>query len=247
MLEDSLFESNRRKKTRNPTTVVVSVVAHVVTVAVLVLIPLLQTHALVRPSVDLSLFLPKTESQPLIDAVAAPRPAPSSASAPSPVFTTPASIPPTIPLVDEPAAPEKGFRPLALATGIPLPFENFGSRRVEPPVPPQPPPVAPPPPPPAVKTDPLRIGGIVQAANLIHQVKPVYPPLARQARIQGVVVLEALIGKDGSISSLRQISGHPLLLQAALVAVKQWKYQPTLLNGDPTEVITTVTVTFTFQ
>jgi protein TonB len=82
---------------------------------------------------------------------------------------------------------------------------------------------------------------------LIYQVKPVYPPLARQARVQGVVVLEAVISKEGTIESLRTASGHPLLSQAALDAVKQWRYKPTLLSGEPVAVVTTVTVTFTLQ
>jgi protein TonB len=78
-------------------------------------------------------------------------------------------------------------------------------------------------------------------------VNPVYPPIARQTRTQGIVVLEALIDREGSIATLRVVSDHPLLNQAALDAVKQWKYRPTLLNGEPVEVITTVTVTFTLQ
>lgn len=81
-------------------------------------------------------------------------------------------------------------------------------------------------------------------ASLINQVKPVYPPLARQARVSGVVILEAVIGKDGSIAEVKVISGHPLLQQAAIDAVSQWKYKPTLLNNEPVEVQTTVTVTF---
>ena len=113
------------------------------------------------------------------------------------------------------------------------------------PVAPTPPPL--PPPPPIIKAEPIRQGGKVQAANLIHQVNPIYPPLARQARVQGVVVMEAVISKEGSIESLRVVTGHPLLNQAALDAVKQWKYRPTLLNGEPVEVITTVTVTFNLQ
>jgi protein TonB len=82
---------------------------------------------------------------------------------------------------------------------------------------------------------------------LLQQVKPVYPPLAKQARIQGVVVLEAIIGKDGAVSEVKVITGHPLLQQAAIDAVSQWKYKPTLLNGEPVEVVTTVTVNFAFQ
>ncbi|HEY2384036.1 MAG TPA: energy transducer TonB [Terriglobia bacterium] len=96
-------------------------------------------------------------------------------------------------------------------------------------------------------TQPVRKGGVIQAANLIQQIKPSYPLLARQARVQGVVVMEAEISKDGSVQSLRVISGHPLLNQAALDAVRQWKYRPTLLNGEPVEVLTTITVTFTLQ
>jgi protein TonB len=81
----------------------------------------------------------------------------------------------------------------------------------------------------------------------IVKVQPVYPPLAKQARIQGVVILEAIIGKDGAVSEVKVISGHPLLQQAAIDAVSQWKYKPTLLNGEPVEVVTTVTVNFAFQ
>jgi protein TonB len=75
----------------------------------------------------------------------------------------------------------------------------------------------------------------------------VYPPLARQARIQGTVRLQAIIAKDGTIQSLEVVSGHPLLVQSALDAVRQWRYQPTLLNGEPVEVSTTVDVIFTLS
>jgi protein TonB len=71
-----------------------------------------------------------------------------------------------------------------------------------------------------------------------------YPPLAKQARISGSVLLHAIIEKDGSVIQLEVISGHPLLVQAALDAVRQWRYQPTLLNGEPVQVDTTVTVVF---
>jgi protein TonB len=76
-------------------------------------------------------------------------------------------------------------------------------------------------------------------------VQPSYPPLARQARIQGTVVLQAIIGKDGSIEHLRAVSGHPMLIPSAIDAVSQWKYKPYLLNGEPVEVDTQVTVNFT--
>jgi protein TonB len=108
---------------------------------------------------------------------------------------------------------------------------------------------APPPPPPPKKEAPksIRVGGNVQQANLLRQVRPTYPPLAKAARVQGTVKFEAVIAKDGTIQNLHVISGPPLLVNAALEAVKQWQYKPTLLNGDPVEVITTIDVNFTLS
>jgi len=102
---------------------------------------------------------------------------------------------------------------------------------------------APPPPPKAAVTR-TRVGGAVQAAKLINKVQPVYPPLARQTRISGTVKLHAIIGKSGNVEQLQVVSGHPLLVQSALDAVKQWRYQPTLLNGEPVEVDTEIDVIF---
>ena len=87
----------------------------------------------------------------------------------------------------------------------------------------------------------------VQAAKIMYQPKPTYPPVARTARMQGVVRLQAIIGPDGHIRNLQVVSGHPLLVQSALEAVKQWVYQPTLLNGAPVEVITQIDVNFTLE
>jgi len=84
-------------------------------------------------------------------------------------------------------------------------------------------------------------------AELVTQVPPVYPPLARQARIQGPVVLKAVIAPDGSVESLELISGHPLLVNAAMDAAKQWHYKPYLINGVPAEVQTTITVNFQLE
>jgi uncharacterized protein (TIGR02246 family) len=107
----------------------------------------------------------------------------------------------------------------------------------------------PPPPPPARAEAPprVRVGQGVMEANLIYRVDPVYPALARQARIAGTVVLSVVVGKDGSVENLKVISGHPLLVQAAVDAVKQWRYKPYLLNGEPVEIQTTVTVPFSLQ
>jgi protein TonB len=102
-----------------------------------------------------------------------------------------------------------------------------------------------PPPPKAAAPARIKQGGQVTAASIITQTRPLYPALARQARIQGNVVLHAIIDKEGKVAQLEVISGHPLLVQSALDAVKQWRYKPTQLNGDPVEVDTTITVTFT--
>jgi len=93
----------------------------------------------------------------------------------------------------------------------------------------------------------IRVGGNVQSANLIQQTKPAYPPIAKQARIQGLVRFNALIGGDGLVKNLEVVSGHPLLVSAALEAVKTWVYKPTLLNGAPVDVITTIDVNFTLS
>jgi protein TonB len=104
-----------------------------------------------------------------------------------------------------------------------------------------------PPPPKPKPTGPVRVGGNVQAARIVNRVQPVYPPLARQTRISGTVRLHAIISKDGTIQQLEVMSGHPLLQQAALDAVRQWRYQPTLLNGEPVEVDTTIDVIFSLN
>ncbi len=90
----------------------------------------------------------------------------------------------------------------------------------------------------------VRISQGVTKGQLIHRIEPTYPFLARQARIQGQVSLKAIIDKNGNIQELQAISGHPMLVPAALEAVKQWHYRPFLLNGQPLEVETQITVTF---
>ncbi len=90
----------------------------------------------------------------------------------------------------------------------------------------------------------LRVSSGVAEGMLIHQVKPQYPAAAKLARIEGRVMLQAVIGKDGDVQNLRVISGHPLLTSAALDAVKQWRYKPYYLNGEPVEVETQIVVNF---
>jgi periplasmic protein TonB len=90
----------------------------------------------------------------------------------------------------------------------------------------------------------VRVSQGVITGLLIYRIEPTYPPVARAAHIQGVVVLAAIIDKDGNIQNLQVVSGHPLLAPAAIEAVKQWRYKPFLLNGQPLEVETTVNVMF---
>jgi TonB family protein len=95
------------------------------------------------------------------------------------------------------------------------------------------------------QSGPQRIGGNVMAAMLVHKVEPEYPDLAKQVRVKGVVRFSAVVGKDGTVESLKLLSGDPLLVEAATTSVQQWQYKPTLLNGEPVRVATTVDVNFT--
>lgn len=107
-----------------------------------------------------------------------------------------------------------------------------------------------PPPPPAPSTSQvatvtrIAVGGSAQAGHLINRVQPVYPPLARQTRVQGTVRLHAILNTDGTVQELKVIEGHPLLIQAAIAAAQQWRYQPTMVNGRPAEVDTEIDVIF---
>lgn len=93
----------------------------------------------------------------------------------------------------------------------------------------------------------ISVGGTVQQAMLTRRIEPSYPPLARQLRISGQVHLRAIISTDGSIESLQVMDGHPLLVQSAMNAVRQWRYQATKLNGQPVEVETIITVVYTLN
>ena len=99
---------------------------------------------------------------------------------------------------------------------------------------------------PTAPAHPVRISSMSEG-NLVRTVQPVYPPLARAARIQGTVVLQAVISKQGTITGLSVISGHPMLATAAVEAVRQWRYKPYVLNNEPVEVETQVTVNFSLE
>ena len=100
--------------------------------------------------------------------------------------------------------------------------------------------------PPPKPVGPQRISGGVMAGQILERVQPVYPPIAKAAHVSGAVVLHAIIDKSGNIKNLQAISGPEMLRSAAIDAVQRWKYKPYLLNGDPTEVDTTITVNFNF-
>lgn len=101
-------------------------------------------------------------------------------------------------------------------------------------------------PPPAPMAHPLRVSHVMEG-NLIYKPQPEYPPLARSGRIQGQVVLSAVINKDGTIENLRVVSGHPMLVRAAIDAVSRWRYRPYLLNSEPVEVETQILVNFSLS
>ncbi|HLH31696.1 MAG TPA: energy transducer TonB, partial [Terriglobia bacterium] len=112
-----------------------------------------------------------------------------------------------------------------------------------------PPAIAPPPPPPpppkaAAPVVPVRVGGVVKEPRPVKMVPPVYPPLASRARVSGTVLLEATLTAEGKVEQIKVISGHPLLVDAAIQCVKQWEYEPTYLNGVAIPVILTARVHF---
>ena len=99
-------------------------------------------------------------------------------------------------------------------------------------------------PPSEAPNGPIRVGDHVQASKLVHGVEPVYPELARTARVKGLVMLEVLVSEAGEVQNVKVLRGHPLLNRAALEAVRQWRYSPTTLNGEPVSVVSNVAINF---
>lgn len=159
-------------------------------------------------------------------------------------FVAPTKIPTSTPRIfDDVAALPPGITGSGSSDGIPglSPTIDLNQHTAAPAPPAPKPPVQA-----AQSTAPRRVrpGGDVRPPKLIREVRPAYPPLARQARIQGAVKLTAVVSREGTVQSLQVSSGHPLLIQAAMDAVRQWRYEPTLLNGEPVEVILVVDVNF---
>ena len=206
--------------------------------AVLVLVPLIHVQALPGSLVRMIVPPPPAGAPPRTSAVRA---------AHQPSLSHFMAAPVSVPAMILPPRPEPEAPSDALISGPPgaVPWENrnglpggFGASPV--PLPPEPP--AKPP-----RASRITVGGVVESARLIYEVKPDYPVLARSAHVQGTVRLEAIIDKDGAVQSLHVLSGPPLLIPSALRAVSQWRYQPTLLNGTAVEVATEIDVNFTLN
>jgi periplasmic protein TonB len=241
MFEDSLLESGGRLKTKRGRTTTVAIILEIGLIGIMVLMPLIFTEA-----------LPKQQLMTFLVAPPPPPPPPPPAAAPVHVvkqvqtdivngaLRTPTKIPQKIQMIKEDEAPP------AMASmgvvggvvgGVPGGAMNGVIGGIISSTPVAVPKVATP--------QRVRVSAGVTSGLLIRKVNPTYPPLARQARISGTVVLHAVISKDGSIEGLTLVSGHPMLAPAAIDAVKQWKYKPYLLNGEPVEVDTEVQVNFT--
>lgn len=239
---DAMLESSPvKRQRRNPWAFFISLTLQILLIGVILLVPLLYTEALPKQQWMLGWLV----------APPPPPPPPPPAAAPKRVIRrrvslmeagklrAPKEIPKEITIIEEDPIEDI----VGVVGGVPggVPGGQVGGvlggvlGGI--------PSAAPPPPKPAAPKR-IRISTGVQEAKLVQKVQPVYPPLARQARISGTVRLEAIIARDGSIQNLRVIEGHPLLVQAALDAVRRWRYEPTLLNNEPVEVITLIDVIF---
>ncbi len=238
MFEDSLVESSGQLSRRNPHTMALSLAIQMTIGGLLLMLPLIYTQV-----------LPEVHFWSVLEAPSPPvGPAPKSNVNPArpvvsqhdDVVRLPWSIPRSIAIVHDVDSAPSGAEAQGTVPGA-LPADGTGNsvisnliRTV---------PVAVP----KIAPQKLRVSSGIAQGLLIHQVTPQYPPLARQARIQGTVVLQAVIDKDGTVQGLRVISGHPMLTQAAMDAVRQWRYRPYSLNGEPVEVDTQINVNFTLS
>jgi protein TonB len=244
MFEDSLIESGGRLSTKRGATTAISFALQVVLIGILVLIPLLFTEAL--PKTQLMTFLVAPPPPP-------PPPPPPAAAVVKVVkqiqtdiingqLRTPTKIPEKVQMIKEEEAPPPINSMAGVLGGVPggVPGGQMGgviggiisSTPVVPRV---------------ATPQRVRVSQGVSQGLLIRKIQPTYPPLARQARIQGQVLLQAQISKQGTIENLQLISGHPMLAPAAIEAVKQWRYKPYFLNGEPVEVETQITVIFSLS
>jgi periplasmic protein TonB len=232
---EQLVVSHKMPKTRRRSSVAFAIAIQLLIVAVLIVVPLMFTEALPKTMLTTFLTAPPPPAPP-------PPPPPAAKQVQRPklaqVVTTHALVAPTmvpkkIEAVNEPAPT------VETNTGDGLPGgtgSTLGSLIGN----------GPPPPPPPKQSTPQRIhvGGNVEAAKLVDKVTPEYPPIAKSAHISGTVVLHAVISKDGTVQQLKYVSGPALLMTAAMNAVREWRYRPTELNGQPVEVDTTIQVVY---
>lgn len=242
MFEDSLIESGNRLKTKRGATTVLSFVLQMFLLGILILLPLIYTEALPKGQLMTFLVAPPPP----------PPPPPPPAAAPIKVvkiqselnngqLRTPTKIPEKVQMIKEEEAPPPAMGGVmgGVVGGVPGGSMGGVIGGIISSTPVAVPKVATP--------QRVRVSQGVSSGLLIKKVQPNYPPLARQARIQGDVILQAEISKDGTIQNLQLISGHPMLAPSAIEAVKQWRYRPYLLNGEPVAVETQVLVKFSLS
>lgn len=232
MFEDSTFESTGRIHTRSRGWMIATFLLNATILATLILIPLIHPEALPRQVLAVLLTTPPVPETP----PPPPKNLPAFHGTPQYVDHT-LFAPPSIPIsIRRDAVPEQApgnFITLDQGSGFPDGTNGaFNNHRAAP----------------VVHSDvpsTVRLSSKLVEGMLIYKLTPKYPPIAVEAHIEGTVILTATIGKSGTIENLRVASGHPMLQQAALEAVQNWRYRPYLLNGQPVEVETTINVVFT--
>jgi periplasmic protein TonB len=245
MFDDLVESSVVRTKTNKPWSVVLSAIVQGAIVVVFVLIPLIYTEALPKQLLTTFLVAPAPPPPPPPPAAAAPRIVkPVARLIQAGKMMAPTVIPKKVEMIkEEEMPPDVGA--VGVVGGVPGGIAGGSAGGVLGGI------IGgtgggmPPPPKPTQQR--VRIGGNVQAAKMLRQIQPMYPQIAKTAHVQGTVILHAIISKDGSVQELQYISGPALLMRSAMDAVRQWKYQPTLLNGEPVEVDTTISVVFTLS
>ncbi len=241
MFEDSLFDSGAGGRPRKTWSKLASFAMEICAIGVLVLLPLIYTQGLPKQlwTVMLEAPSPPPGPAPVRAERSEPRPQRATRDLDDGVLREPSRVPLRTSMArDEPSSADgppsmEGFVPGGMPGGVANSVITEIARAT---------------PPAIVKPSPpqkLRVSSGVAAGMLVRQVKPQYPQIAVQARIQGTVVLQAVIAKDGTVRDLRLVSGHPMLVPAAIEAVKLWRYRPYLLNGEPVEVDTQINVNFT--
>jgi protein TonB len=241
MFEDSLLESGNRLRKRSPWTTALSFILQIGLLGVLILIPLIYTEALPKQQLMTFLVAPPPPPPPPPPPAAAPviKQVKVQTELDNGQLRTPTAIPKKIAMIKEEEAPPSAGA--GVVGGVPggVPGGQMGGviGGIISSTPVAVPKVATP--------QRVRVSQGVTEGLILKKIQPTYPPLAKSARIQGQVVLQAVIGKDGSIQGLKAVSGHPMLTPAAIDAVRQWRYKPYFLNGEPVEVDTQITVNFT--